>query len=224
LNSKIEKLIFTLLILALAGIAPNLFVAAQAGYAKFSALALNVLIPSIVLIPVVMLIAYFRSHRNLLRQILVGITGGLIGTVGLEIFRHIGFLLGGMPGELPKLMGVLMLDRFAMGPNLLSNLAGWGYHFWNGASFGIIYSLIIGRGRSWMGAIYGFIIGIGFMASPAALSLGVGLFGADFGWGFPVTVILAHLAFGVLLGIVVSRKGAEGVALIGQIKSMLTER
>jgi len=223
MNSKIEKLISTLIILALAGISPNLFVAAQAGYAKFSVLGLNVLVPSVLLMAAVMLIAYFRGHRALLRQVLVGITAGLIGTVGLEIFRHVGFLLGGMPGEMPKLMGVLLLDRFAQGPNFLSNLAGWGYHFWNGASFGIIYSLLIGKGKSWMGLIYGIIIGIGFMVSPAALSLGVGLFGADFGWGFPVTVILAHLAFGILLGTVVSHKGKAGFTLIGQIKSMLTE-
>ena len=223
MSSKIEKLIFTLIILALAGTASNLFVAAQAGYAKFSTLALYALIPSILLIAVMMLIAYFRGHRDLLRQVLAGITGGLIGTVGLEIIRHSGFLLGGMPGELPKLMGVLLVDRFAQGPSLLSNLAVWGYHFWNSTAFGFIYSLLIGKGRSWMGAIYGIIIGIGFMASPAALSLGVGLFGADFGWGFTFTVTLAHLLFGFLLGLVVQRKGVEGVMLSKQIKSLLTQ-
>lgn len=168
-----------------------------------------------------------ESLRKMVGQndmmVLAGITGGLIGTVGLEIIRHSGFLLGGMPGELPKLMGVLLVDRFAQGPSPLSNLAGWGYHFWNGTAFGIIYSLLIGKGRSWMGAIYGIIIGIGFMASPAALSLGVGLFGADFGWGFPVTVTLAHLLFGFLLGLVVQRKSVEGVMLSKQIKSLLTQ-
>lgn len=124
---------------------------------------------------------------------------GLIGTIGLEIVREIGFRLGGMPGDLPELMGVLLLNRFADGPSLLSNIAGWSYHFWNGASFGIIYSLFIGRGKFWTGTIFGILVGTGFMLSPVVIALGVGYFGADFGWGFPVTVYLAHIAFGTIL-------------------------
>jgi len=32
-------------------------------------------------------------------------------------------------------MGVLLLDRFALGPSALSDIAGFSYHFWNGAAF-----------------------------------------------------------------------------------------
>ena len=50
-----------------------------------------------------------------------------------------------MPGDLPKLIGIKVLGRMVMqGPDLSSNLAGWGFHFWNGAMFGIIYVLLVG--------------------------------------------------------------------------------
>ncbi|GAB4378251.1 MAG: hypothetical protein Kow0042_26720 [Calditrichia bacterium] len=221
MKMQIEKLILTLILLAAAGLAPNLFPAAQAGYAKFSALALYLLFPSLVVIGVVLFWSGLRGHKDLRRQALVGLAAGLAGTVGLEIVRHTGFLLGGMPGELPKLMGVLLLDRFALGPNALSNLAGWGYHFWNGAAFGLIYTLLLGRGRVWQGVAFGFLVGIGFMASPAALALGVGLFGADFGIGFPITVSLAHIAFGAILGFVVYRKNPSAQSLLARLRSLV---
>jgi len=36
--------------------------------------------------------------------------------------------------------GVLITDRFMLGPSAWSDLLGYGYHFWNGASFGLIFS------------------------------------------------------------------------------------
>ena len=84
----------------------------------------------------------------------------------LEIFRESGFRLGTIPGDLPRLMGVLMLNQFASGPDMWSDLAGWVYHFWNGAMFGLIFSLLFGQGKLWQGLLFGLLIGIGFMISP----------------------------------------------------------
>jgi len=223
MKSKIETLLFTTLVLLVMGVVPNLFVVAQAGLAKFSFLGKYFLLPSVIVMLIVLPLMYMHNQIDLARQILIGLSGGLLGTAGLEIVRHSGFLLGGMPGEMPKLMGVLLLDRFAQGPDITSNLAGWGYHFWNGAAFGIIYTLLVGRGNLLVGIAYGLLIGLGFMVSPAALSLGVGLFGADFGWGFPVTVILAHIVFGSILGIYVYLKSSGAKNIIYRIKIILTE-
>ena len=104
-----------------------------------------------------------------------------------------------MPGNLPQLMGVLLLDRFALGPTMLSNLAGFGYHLWNGASFGIVFVLIAAGHSRWWAVPFGVAVGVGFMASPVVLALGVGPFGRDFGWPFAATVITAHASFGVAL-------------------------
>lgn len=97
-------------------------------------------------------------------------------------------------------MGVLLLDRFALGPSTTSTVAGFAYHFWNGAAFGAIFAaLFVGRPR-WWAIPYGVAIGLGFLVSPVVESLGVGLFGKDFGWHFAATVLTAHAAYGVALG------------------------
>jgi hypothetical protein len=200
--------LITLAAVLLAGTAPNLFVAAQAGYAKFSILGKFVLLPSAAAL-IVLSLAALRLSPVLGRRIFAGILAGIIATVGLELVREIGFHLGAMPGDLPKLMGVQLLDRFMVGPSLASNLAGWGYHFWNGASFGVIFTLLSGGRRWWAGPMAGTIIGVVFMASPAVTALGIGRFGVLMGPGFAVTVVLAHLAYGLILGALVAKWAPE---------------
>ncbi len=213
------QLFFTVLALLAGVVSPNLFVAAQAGYAKLSHLAVVFLIPSIILLGIVIIAVMASGYRNLVRQICIGLLAGILATLGLEVVREIGFRLGGMPGEMPQLMGVLMLDRFAMGPNWLSNLVGWAYHFWNGASFGLIYTLLLGRPPAWSGVVFAILIGVGLMVSPVVVAMGVGIFGSQFGIGFPITVILAHIAFGLVLGNFVVRENKDGVSLWARVKA-----
>ncbi len=218
MKNKIKKIVVSILLLLIVGISPNLFVISQAGYANLSYLSVMFLIPSVVLFIIIYILNNFIGLKDLNRQIKNGLIGGLLATIGLEIIRETGFYLGGMPGDLPKLMGVFLLDRFALGPNILSNIAGWSYHFWNGAAFGIIYSILFGQGKIWLGILYGIFIGLGFMVSPVVIALGVGYFGANFGCGFPVTVILAHLAFGVLLGWYVFRNNSKSTSLFSVLR------
>ncbi len=82
-------------------------------------------------------------------------------------------------------MGVLLLNRFADGPSLESDIAGWGYHYWNGASFGLIYVLVFGTRRRWVGAVFGVVLGFGCMLSPVVPALGVGFLGLEFSKGSP---------------------------------------
>jgi len=220
MKNSIEKLVLAGVALLAAGISPNLYVAAQAGYAKLSVLAINLLLPSIVVLLGVLLIATIREHHRLASQIWRGIVGGFLGTIGLEIVRHTGFVLGGMPGEMPKLMGVLLLDRFALGPNWLSNLAGWGYHFWNGAAFGVVLSVLIGKSKLWVYVVFALLIGVGFMVSPATTALGVGVFGLQFNGGFAATVLLAHVAFGLILGWYLNRTSQSLPSIIQRIRNI----
>jgi hypothetical protein len=126
---------------------------------------------------------------------------GPFATFALEAIRYSGFRLGFMPGNLPELMGVLLLDRFALGPTAAFSAAGFTYHLWIGACFGIIF--VVGRFKlaDWWAIPYAIAIGIGFLVSPVVQGLGVGVFGIDFGWHFAATVLLAHLAFGVALSL-----------------------
>ncbi len=219
MKSDLKNISLSFVVLLAAGISPNLFVAAQAGYANLSDLAVYFLIPSIIILGIIYGLSIRGELKEINLQIRNGIIAGLIGTVGLEVVRETGFQLGGMPGEMPKLLGVLLLDRFALGPNFLSNVAGYAYHFWNGAAFGIIYSILLGRGHIWIGIIYGILVGIGFMVSPVSIALGVGYFGLDFGWGFPITVTLAHISYGSLLGLVIFRLNKGGFSLFSRIIS-----
>lgn len=220
MKRELKKIVFSILVLIAAGVSPNLFVIAQAGYAKLSDLAINYLIPSIAIIILIFIINHFVDLKELNTQIKNGIIAGLTGTIGLEIVREIGFHLGGMPGDMPKLLGVLLLNQFALGPDTVSNIAGWSYHFWNGAAFGIIYSILFGKGKLWLGITYALLIGVGFMMSPAVVAMGVGHFGVDFGIGFPITVILAHLALGSILGWVTFHLNDEGMSLLITIKKL----
>jgi hypothetical protein len=199
------KLIITIVVLFLAAIPPNLFPYAQTGAADFSSLALKYLIPSAALIFIIIGITWFLKYHNLKKQIINGIVAGVVATIALEIVREIGFRLGGMPGDLPKLMGVMLLNRFADGPDTWSNIAGWSYHFWNGACFGIIFSLLLGRAKTAWGIVYGLLLGLGFMISPVTIALGIGYFGLQFndGYQFLITVTLAHAAYGALLGFLI---------------------
>ncbi len=206
INSVIKSLLFSILFV-LAGISPNLFVLAQAGIARFSTLAVYLLIPSVILIAIVIALLAILRYTVISRLAVNGIIAGLISTVALEIFREGGFRLGMMPGDLPRLMGVLILNQLALGPDKWSDLTGWAYHFWNGAAFGILFSLVLGQSKTWQGILYGLLIGIGFMASPVIKSLGIGLFGLEFknGYEFATTVTIAHIAYGFTLSLILSR-------------------
>jgi uncharacterized protein DUF6789 len=183
----------------LAATGPAAFPLAQMGYAPLQRLAMVLILPSAALLLVTAGHLEWRGH-SVGRAIRKGLMAGAVATVALEAVRYTGFRLGLMPGNLPELMGVLLLNRFALGPSTGSNVAGFAYHYWNGAAFGAIFAALFMRRPRWWGIPYGVAIGIGFLASPVVQSLGVGLFGKDFGWRFAATVLTAHAAYGVALG------------------------
>lgn len=187
-----------------AAVGPNIFPAAEAGYGELNVFAINLLLPAIVVLAIVVALSR-KWQPNVARSIAWGAFAGALATIPLEAIRIPGYLLGFMPGNLPRLMGVLLLNRFALGPSTASDIAGWAYHFWNGASFGIIYVLIFGAARRWVGVLYGIAIGVGFMLSPVVVALGVGKFGLQFSDWFSVTVLTAHTAFGFTLAVLAKR-------------------
>ncbi|MDZ4793289.1 MAG: hypothetical protein SGI83_03340 [Bacteroidota bacterium] len=207
MNTQIKKIMLILMLLFLTAVSPNLFVMAQKGIAPLSSLATGFLIPSIALILTIIIISRILNYTDIVRLTVNGIIAGLIATIALEIFRESGFRLGTMPGQLPRLMGVLLLNQFASGPDIGSDLAGWAYHFWNGAAFGIIFSLLLGQSKTWQGVLYGLLIGVGFMTSSVVKSLGIGQFGFEFknGYEFPGTVTIAHIAYGFTLSFLLIR-------------------
>lgn len=194
-----KRVMTILALLVAASVSPLIFPLVESGRSTMNALAMFALLPSIAIIGIVWGSLY-RSNDPLASSVKVGLGAGALATVALEAIRLPGFWLHFMPGNLPRLMGVLLLDQFATGPSVASDIAGWAYHFWNGAAFGLIYVLVFGTCRRWIAAVYGVLLGFGFMFSPVVSALGIGFLGLEFSKGFPVTVILAHAAFGGTLG------------------------
>ncbi|MBI4907282.1 MAG: hypothetical protein HY820_26900 [Acidobacteria bacterium] len=195
---------FSLLpVLALASVAPNAFPVAQLGYASLHDLALYAILPALLALLGIAAWSRWKGDATAAQVILSGAMAGALATMALEAVRYPGFRLGFMPGNLPELMGVLLLDQFAQGPSTASSIAGYAYHAWNGASFGIIFAALlqiglVRRSTTWAVA-YGLLVGAGFLASPVVQSLGGGPFGIEFGWQFAATVLTAHTAFGFAL-------------------------
>jgi hypothetical protein len=194
-----KRALTILLLLAAASVSPLIFPIAESGRSSMDILAKLVLLPAALLLLATVGLLY-RANDSLARISAAGLAAGAVATIALEVIRLPGFWLGFMPGNLPRLMGVLLLGQFASGPSLKSDIAGWAYHFWNGTSFGLIYVLVFGTCRLWAGAVFGVLLGFGFMLSPVVSSLGVGFLGLKFLRGFPVTVTVAHAAFGLALG------------------------
>jgi multisubunit Na+/H+ antiporter MnhF subunit len=194
-----EETILSLFVLAMAAISPNLWPAASAGYGGMPFFAKWLLVPSIIIILIIFGVAWFRHHVRLFHRMLVGGVVGFIGTIGLEIIRQIGFHLGWMPGDMPRLLGVLITHRFMLGPSTLSDILGYAYHFWNGICFGFIFSLIVGRKPFYWGIIYALLIGTGFLLSPSVQSMGIGFMGTGLP-GMIETVYVAHLVYGSVMG------------------------
>ena len=125
-------------LLALASAAPNAFPLSEMGYGSLHQLALVMIVPAAVGLLVAWALLISSGRWSLATMLVRGAVAGAIATLALEAVRYPGFRLGFMPGNLPRLMGVLLLDRFALGPSTLSDLAGFAYHAWNGASFGVV--------------------------------------------------------------------------------------
>src|SRR5258707_15760274 len=120
-----------LLLLVAASVSPLIFPIAESGRSSMDVLAKLALPPAAALL----LIGIGMLHRfddSLARTSVVGLAAGAVATVALEAIRLPGFWLGFMPGNLPRLMGVLLINQFSSGPSLKSDLAAWSYHFWNG--------------------------------------------------------------------------------------------
>jgi hypothetical protein len=198
------------LLIGLAAIAPVAFPAAQAGYSTLHDLAYLAIIPAAILLVLALALLRRSSAAGLATLIWNGAAAGALATVALEVVRYSGFRMGFMPGNLPELMGVLLFDRFASGPTAASTFAGFAYHFWNGACFGIIFALARFNLPNWWAIPYGAAVGVGFLISPVVQGLGVGIFGVNFGWHFAATVLTAHLAFGAAAaGVLQRNRGCE---------------
>jgi len=206
--------------LTVAAVGPNVLVfALTPGMPAMPVLVRYALVPSLLLFGVVWTTAARLDQRRVANRIWVGLWVGAATTGVLDAIRLTGFQFGWMPGNMPRMFGVLILDRMALGPSLGSDILGYLYHYWVGACFGLTYTLLLGRFRWWGGLVWGLIIEVGMMVTPPmVVAMDTGYFGVKFGPGLFATSLVAHVAYGVALGLLAERYVVHRETLFGLLR------
>jgi hypothetical protein len=167
-----------------------------------------------------------RGDGRLWRAVVIGTLGGLFGAVAYDIFR-LPFVYSDAWGlgrfDIPQMplfkvfprFGALILGQPIEQPSysLAAQLIGWGYHFSNGATFGVMFTaMYVGskeafsattqpasRGLAWKPITYATLMAVGIelclLASPYA-----SFFGIQMTPRFVVVTLIAHMIFGLGLG------------------------
>jgi len=224
LPGSIGEIVLTGFALVPAAVGPNvLVVALTPGMPGMPFLTRWALIPSIFLFVIVWVLAFFLGYKRLQNRIWTGFWVGASTTAALDVFRLTSFSLGLLPGNLPRMFGVLILDTMALGPTPFSDFTGSLYHYWVSACFGLTYALICGRTRWWGGLIWGLIIEVGMMITPPmVIAMGTGYFGLKLGQGILNGVFIAslipHISYGIALGLLLERYTAHNGSIVSLIR------
>jgi hypothetical protein len=131
-------------------------------------------------------------------RVRVGVIAGLVGTIGYDLIR-IPFAYFGMRVFAPiSSYGLLGMGAGQSSP--LTTTVGWLYHLSNGLTFGIIYALAMARRNRWWGVLFG----VGLEAA-AFLGPFTDRYGLNGTWFAISVAFLAHIAYGLPLGVVVEK-------------------
>ncbi len=215
----------TIIIIILSGASASLLIFGPLGIIPYATYRDVAIVPSVIAIFAIGILARSKFPR-ITNRLFVGMAAGAIASFALEAIRIPGYMFAkwmpmdsmiSLPGLLltEKITSLSEIKQTIMQSGVPMNLyyapldafiAGGLWHFWNGATFGIIYALIIGKGKWWYGMIWAFIIEIGMMFAPYLIIM-KGPFGIEHMDGYNIFVItlIAHLAFGAVLGILVQK-------------------
>lgn len=131
--------------------------------------------------------------RVLADALRIGFVGGLVATIAYDVARLPFHLIGQRVFAPISAYGVWLLD--ADSSSRFSEVVGWCYHFWNGASFGIMYALYM-KGRHWGWAI----VWACFLETVALLSPFGRVFSLSGNYYAIGIAYLGHVAYGIPLG------------------------
>ncbi len=220
-----SELAITIIVILLSGASVSFLILGSLDIVSYGIFRDIAVIPSVIAVFAIGIFAR-KKFQRLSNRLFVGMAAGAIATLALEIFRVPGYLIVGwipmddmimlpgmlLAGKAETIMGVreiVMQSGTPMNlfiPPLDALAAGALWHFWNGATFGIVYSLFIGRGKWWYGLVWGFVVEVGMMLAPWLIMM-KGPFGLQYMDGYNVFVmtLIAHLAFGSVLGILVQK-------------------
>jgi hypothetical protein len=185
------------------------------GWCDMRTFAFAILIPATIVLYGLAVLDHLRGDRRLWRAVVIGSIGGLIAAVAYDLFR-LPFVnsdawgLGrfGIP-QMPLFkvfprFGALILGEPLEQPtySAAANIVGWVYHFSNGATFGVMFAAMIGEAtiRRQGGWAWAVLMAMGIEAA-LLLSPYVQFFGIHLNTRFVVVTLMAHLIFGLALGL-----------------------
>lgn len=228
--AALGEVVLSALALVPAAIGPNvLVVALTPGMPGMPTLTRWVLLPSLAWLLVIWGLAVLQDYERLQNRLWTGLWVGASTTAALDVFRLTSFRLGLLPGNMPRMFGVLIFDTMATGPTPLSDVVGALYHSWVSVCFGLAYALICGRTRWWGGLIWGLIIEVGMMVTPPmVIAMDTGYFGLKLGHGIFNGVfmgsLIPHIAYGIALGLLVERYVKHQGSVLCLIRDALTRK
>lgn len=189
-------------LLGLLSVAPVL--AWSFGLGSFRAWFLATTLPSVIALVVVA----FRAG-GLRSTLALGAAGGVLGTIGYDVFR-VPFVVSGLRLFAPiESYGVLLTGAHSSRP--ATAFAGWCYHLANGVGFGIAYGMVM-RGRNrWWGVLWALVLETATVATPFAT-----MYGLRGKWDIIGIAYAAHVFYGLPLGYVVEKQSPlPAVKMIG---------
>lgn len=178
------------------------------GLGSFRAWFLAVSLPGQVVLAVLALWVVRRDDLEELRVLLLaGFLGGLVGTLGYDLFR-VPFVLAGLRVLAPiDSYGVLAAGAFES--SQWTGLLGWTYHVTNGIGFGLAYAMLAPRRHWGWGVAWAMLLETATVVSPFASQYALR---TDEGFRLvPIAIAYAaHVPYGLAIGVAVQR--ADGWA------------
>ncbi len=161
--------------------------------------------PSIILLLILGLFSWQRE-LSFWYRFRAGIAGGAAALLAYDLVRlalYATILNGFYPYQTHRIFGYLITGQPPQSE--AAAIAGWSYHFWNGFSFALIYALIAGGAKWYWGWAWAMILELAMLITyPTMLSI-------QMSGSFLAISLIGHTAFGVALGLTVSRmmRGVE---------------
>ncbi len=157
---------------------------------------MSVTVPALLLPGTAVVLVLARRGSTALRSdIRAGTWSGFLAACAYDVFRIPFVVFAGMP--LFKVFPAFGTSITSMPPETaVAQAVGWLYHFSNGMSFGIMYVILFGRRRWFLGVPFALGIETGLLLSPYA-----SFFGIEPNARFILVTVLAHGIFGLVLGL-----------------------
>ena len=222
------------MVIVLSGASASLLLLPPLGIIPYASFRDVAIIPSVVIIFAIGILSRSKFPR-ITSRLFKGMVAGTIASIALEAIRIPAYMFTKwIPMDsMISLPGLLLTEKITMLSEVKQTimqsgvpmnlyhapldafLVGGLWHFWNGATFGIIYALIIGKGKWWCGMIWATIIEMVMMIAPYLIIM-KGPFGMEHmdGYNIFVVTLIAHLAFGVILGVIVQKWKKDNVSII----------